>query len=321
MAEMQDTRSLKPDIEPRPNGLIVVDKPPGPTTYDCIRHLRRACRIPRDWKMGHLGTLDPFATGVVVIAMGQAVRYAEYALHSTKKYRARLWLGEETDTLDPTGKVIDAKPVPPGLKARLPDAAAKFTGFIEQMPPAFSAKQVGGRRSYKAARKGEKVELRPVKVEILSIAFDEPAENWVDFVTVVSAGTYIRALGRDIARELGTVGHLIGLERLAVGRFPLEEAIPFDAFEVGGARPLLNHLRPVEQILEHLAAVTIRSGAGEKVLHGRLLSDEDFEGELPSAESQAQAVRLVDTNGKLMALGRPCDNPPGIVPFKPWVAD
>ena len=114
------------DTEISPHGLIVMDKPPGPSGFDCIRHLRRNCNFPKKWKVGHLGTLDPFASGVMVIALGQAVRYSSYGLSSSKKYRARLWLGDETATLDPTGETIKSAPVPTGWKDKLGDIAKEF---------------------------------------------------------------------------------------------------------------------------------------------------------------------------------------------------
>jgi tRNA pseudouridine55 synthase len=268
--------------------------------------------------MGHLGTLDPFASGLVIVALGRAVRYSEYALGCRKTYRARLYLGEETDTLDPTGKVIKSAAIPPDWRSNLNDVGEKFTGEIEQVPPSFSAKQVDGVRSYEAARKGEELELKPSAVTIYRLEFAEPSELWVDFTCEVSAGTYIRALGRDIARALGTVGHLVGLERLSVGPFPLEEGIPFSAFEYGGARVVWHHLRPVDQILADLPECVVKPGLSAKLTHGQLLSPDDIIGDFPDAD-ESITLRIVDTEGKFRALGRVRKNPPGIVPFKPWL--
>jgi tRNA pseudouridine55 synthase len=300
-----------------PHGLIVIDKPPGPTSYDCIRFLKRTCDLQRKWKIGHLGTLDPFASGVLVIALGKAVRYAGYALHSTKKYRARLWLGEETDTLDPTGKVIATSPIPEGWGGRLQEVAPGFRGIIEQQPPIYSAKQVDGRRSYKAAREGEKIDLKPIKVEIHSLEFGETGENCVDFVTEVSGGTYIRSLGRDIAKSFGTVGHLVGLERIAVGGFDSDVSIPLNAFEVGGSKVLMHHLRPVDQILEHLVSITIRDGREEKLKHGRIITKEDMTGEFPSVDDDSDTLRIIDSKGRFLSLGRVKGE--SVIPFKQWV--
>ncbi len=301
-----------------PHGLIVLDKPPGPTSYDCIRFLRRTCEIPPKWKMGHLGTLDPFASGLVVIALGQAVRYAEFALHSRKRYRARLFLGEETDTLDPTGKVINTSPIPSDWKEKIEEIGKQFVGEIEQVPPVFSAKQVDGKRSYKAARKGEKLELEPVRVTVYELEFGEAEGSWIDFSVEVSGGTYIRALARDMARAIGTVGHLAGLERLSVGPFDSDISIPFEAFEVGGMKVLIHHLRPVDQILAHLPSVTVVPESEEKLLHGQMLGTKDIRGGVPQIGDD-ETLRLVDENGRFKALGRMKRDPVGVGPYKPWL--
>lgn len=306
--------------EHRPHGLIVLDKPPGPSSYDCIRLLRRTCGLTRKWKIGHLGTLDPFAGGVLPIALGQAVRYAEFALRSRKKYRARLYLGEQTDTLDPTGSVIATAPVPPDWLDRLDEVKRLFTGDISQVPPAFSAKQVNGKRSYRAARRGENVELEPVEVTVYVLGFGDREETWVDFMAEVSGGTYIRSLGRDIANALGTVGHLVGLERLSVGPFTHEMSIPLDAFEVGGYQVLEHHLKSIDPLLDHLPACRIRPEREEKLIHGRPLAPSDMEDGFPDLEDGSATVRILDNQGSFRALGRPERDAQTIIPYKPWLA-
>ncbi|MFH1675768.1 MAG: tRNA pseudouridine(55) synthase TruB [bacterium] len=301
-----------------PNGFIVLDKPPGPTSYDCIRFLRRTCRIPSDIKIGHLGTLDPFACGVILIALGKAVKFAEFALHRKKAYRARVYLGEETDTLDPTGKVISAASIPPDWSSRLDEIKARFTGEIEQMPPVFSAKQVDGKRSYKAARKGESIELKPSKVTVYSLEILSFDENLFDFTCEVSGGTYVRSLARDMAKELGTVGHLVGLERTAVGEFDSDLSIPFSAFEVGGRHVLLHHLRPPDQLLGHLPSCTVGPESEHKIPHGQKLSRDDIEKDWPDEKNAPEIIRLNDRNGKFLSLGKinPSGKPLLIIPFK-----
>ena len=314
------TRPSGTSPEHRPHGLIVLDKPPGPSSYDCIRLLRRTCRLPRKWKVGHLGTLDPFAAGVLVVALGQAVRYAEFALHAKKIYRARLYLGEQTDTLDPTGRIIDTAHVPPDWPDRLPEIRPSFIGALNQTPPAFSAKQVDGVRSYKAARKGESLALQPARVTIHSLEFGDTGENWVDFTAEVSGGTYLRSLGRDIALALGTVGHLLGLERLAVGPFTNEMSIPLDAFEVGGYGVLEHHLKPIDPLIAHLPACRIRPEREEKLIHGRPLAAEDIDDGFPALHDDTAVLRILDVQGSFRALGRIEHDPPRIVPYKPWLA-
>jgi tRNA pseudouridine55 synthase len=319
MAEQDNISCSSRDVQPRPHGLILIDKPPGPTSFDCIRFLRRTCNLPPKWKTGHLGTLDPFASGVMVIALGQAVRYAGYGLHSDKMYRARLWLGDETDTLDPTGKVTISKPVPEGWKNNLEKISQEFTGKTEQVPPAFSAKQVNGERSYTAARKGRILELKPATIEIYSLQFTGTDENWIDFVCHVSGGTYIRSLARDIALRLGTVGHLLGLERIRTGPFPIEESIPFSAFEAGRAHVLTHHLRPINQILDHLPQVVIRTGMEEKLINGIALGPGDIESGFPVSAEEEKIFRIMDSNSNFRALGKFREGSSKIIPFKPWL--
>lgn len=296
------------------HGLLVVDKPPGPTSYDVIRFLRKTCGINKKWKIGHLGTLDPFASGVMVIAFGQAVKYSEFGLRFRKTYRARLWLGDETDTLDPTGKVIATAPVPDDWKDRLAEVCSKFTGEIQQVPPAFSAKQVDGVRAYKSARAGEPVELKPVKVTIYSLQIIASDMNWVDFVAEVSSGTYVRSLGRDIAHALGTVGHLVGLERMSVGPFDCDMSIPFEAFERGGMDVLKHHLKPVDTILAELPSVVVKAESVDKIIYGKLLGSDDVEGEIGGME----IYRIYDSEGRFRSLGRWAEA--GIIPYKPFTS-
>lgn len=319
MAESE--KKLESESNPEPHGILVIDKPPGPTSFDCIRFLRRTCSLPRKWKIGHLGTLDPFASGVMVIALGQAVRYAMYGLKSVKEYRARLWLGEETDSLDLTGNVVKSQPIPTGWQDRLDEVREELTGKIMQIPPAFSAKQVDGKRSYRAAREGKILELEPVEVEIFSLEFGEMSDQWIDFTARVSRGTYIRSLGRDIALELGTLGYLIGLERIASGPFRKEVAIPFSAFEVGGSHVLTHHLRPVGEILGNLEKLIVRHDRIGKIKDGKVLFEEDFVTDVPLSFEFEHIYRLLDEKGTFLALGRPSGKSGEIIPFKPWMVD
>ena len=315
--EIGENDSNEPDETFSPNGFIILDKPPGPTSYDCIRFLRRTCQIPPEIKIGHLGTLDPFACGVILIALGKAVKFAGFALNFRKTYRARIYLGEETDTLDPTGKVVAAAAIPPDWANRLNEIKAQFTGEIEQMPPVYSAKQVDGKRSYKAARKGQSIELKSSKVTVYSLEIQELFEYGFDFTCEVSSGTYIRSLARDMAKALGTVGHLIGLERTAVGEFTADLSIPFRAFEVGGRHVLLHHLRPSDQLLNDLPSCIVAPESEYKILHGQKFAEIDIEKNWPDFENTPEIVRLIDRTGRFLSLGKLKGKPLSIIPFKP----
>ena len=166
---------------------------------------------------------------------------------------------------------------------------------------------------------GQMVELRPVEVTIYSLALTYVDNCCVDFEVEVSGGTYVRSLGRDIARALGTVGHLVGLERIAVGPFDKDVSIPFEAFELGGLGVLEHHLRPVDAILDHLPAVTMAVGpqAEEKVGHGMELGPRNLQEGLPKDLSEDSIVRILDSEDRFRALGRVKSS--GIIPFKQWL--
>ncbi len=213
--------------------------------------------------VGHTGTLDPFATGLLVALVGKGTRVARFVEQQPKTYLGVARLGVETDTDDLTGRAVEvgsgAVPDPEAVR----DALGGFVGTIVQVPPAFSAKRVAGERSHRLARRGEAVQPRPVAVtverlEVLSI---EGAD--VTFRTTVSPGTYIRALARDLGRELGVGGHLRSLRREAIGSIRVEEAVPLDAVRQG-VEPM-----SLSRVLEHLPAMTLGEDAVLEIAHGR----------------------------------------------------
>jgi tRNA pseudouridine55 synthase len=221
------------------SGVLVIDKPRGPTSHDVVAKLRRALGTR---EVGHAGTLDPMATGVLVVLVGEATKLAPYLTAEDKEYDATIELGTETDTLDAEGKVTEEAPVPeptraalrgtrPPLHPVLEAALAKERARTEQVPPAFSAIQKDGERSHTRARRGEVVTLEPRAVRVTSLealgAGLEPAP-WITVHTRVAKGYFVRSLARDLAKELGTVGHLIALRRTRSGSFTLDEAVPAD---------------------------------------------------------------------------------------------
>jgi tRNA pseudouridine55 synthase len=197
----------------------------------------------RKWiKVGHGGTLDPFATGVLVIAVGSACSQLQSFLQGSKVYKATVKFGEETDTMDLTGQVIATQPVPPHITLdAIRSVLSRYTGVIEQVPPAYSAVHVGGKRAYELARKGIAVELTKRKVRIDRIECTRCSLPIAEFCIECSGGTYIRRLLSDVAKDLQTVGHLIALERTKQGPFHVQEAIPWEAF---------THLQVVERAME-----------------------------------------------------------------------
>ena len=222
-------------------GFLNINKPTGISSYDVIRHLKRL--LPRGEKIGHAGTLDPFATGVLVVALGHACRLIEHVQTQPKEYRAAIILGATSDTDDAVGVIT---PTPAGAAPGGDDirrVLASMIGTIQQVPPAHSAVHVRGRRAYEMAREGEKVELaaRPVEIHAIELlAYDWPA---LEIHVTCGSGTYIRALARDIGRALGVGGYCRGLVRTRVGPFSLEQARG------------LEQVRPLDDLISPLAAV------------------------------------------------------------------
>lgn len=202
------------------NGVIVVDKAKGNTSFDEIRKIRKEYNIK---KVGHTGTLDPMATGVLTILVGEATKLSDYLMNHNKEYIATLTLGEKRDTGDSEGKVIQTKKVPLFSEKSVKETLKSFEGEISQIPPKYSAIKVNGKKLYEYARSGEEIEIKPRKVNIFEINLMEIKENNITFKVHCSKGTYIRTLCEDIAERLGTVGYMSSLRRIRVGNFTLDD--------------------------------------------------------------------------------------------------
>lgn len=258
--------------EPRPPGILLVDKPAGPTSHDVVE---RARSLFGTRSVGHAGTLDPFATGLLLLCAGRATRLVEYLHLLDKSYRAVLRLGRETDTHDPEGEVVASsetwREVTGGDLER---ALAAHTGRVRQRPPVYSAKKVDGRRAHRAARAGEEVELpeEEVRIERLELLGVDPPH--VRLRAEVGTGTYLRALARDLGRELGCGAHLEELRRTSVGPFDVERAAPAEALEEGRV-PASSWLSPAGALAwlpsRRLDATEHRRvGHGSRVPEGKL---------------------------------------------------
>ena len=209
------------------DGVLLVDKPAGITSAEAVRQIKARVRPAR---VGHLGTLDPFATGLLPILIGEATKLATFLQDGEKEYEGVIRLGVETDTLDRTGAEIQTAEVPPLTSTTLADAASRFTGRVVQQPPIFSAIKRDGVPLYRLARRGVEVEPPPPReVEISRLTLDALDATSIHFVAACSTGTYMRSLARDIGIALGTVAHLAELRRLRNGSFTLAEARPLAA--------------------------------------------------------------------------------------------
>lgn len=230
------------------DGLFLVDKPCGLTS----RQIDNFFKHRFDEKgVGHLGTLDPFATGLLVVGMGQATKVFPFLDDKVKTYQATLSLGTKTDTGELTGAIVASMPVPQLDDKTISKTFSTFIGKMMQTPPAYSAKSVNGLRSYKAIRLGVELKLKPQEVEIFSLTllrFDKERAE-VSFRAVVSKGTYVRTLGEDIAARLGTVGHLLFLTRLSVGPFSLAKAKKPEDIRIGDLIPLSDCLLGYDKVV------------------------------------------------------------------------
>lgn len=250
--------------EARPPGILLVDKPAGPTSHDVVARTRSALGIRR---IGHAGTLDPFATGLLLLCVGRATRLVEYLHLLDKTYEALLRLGRETDTHDPEGTVVSTSEAWREVTAaELERAAGRHTGRIRQRPPAFSAKKVDGRRAHRAARAGDQVELveEEVRVERLEVTAWDPPD--VGVRATVGTGTYLRALARDLGRDLGCGAHLRELRRTSVGPFGVERACGTEAL-TDGRLPPEAWLTPAAG-LAWLPSRRLTEEEAERVAHG-----------------------------------------------------
>ncbi len=208
------------------DGIILIDKPAGISSAEVVRRIKALVKPAR---VGHLGTLDPFATGLLPIMIGEATRLAPFLESGEKEYAGMIRLGAETDTLDATGVVVRTAQAPALDRAMLKEVAARFTGTIEQVPPVFSALKRGGVRLYELARRGGEVEPPPPRrIEIHRLSLDAAGATSIRFSVECGPGTYIRSLARDIGIALGTAAHLQELRRIRNGRFSVSDARPLD---------------------------------------------------------------------------------------------
>jgi tRNA pseudouridine55 synthase len=280
------------------HGWIILDKPVGLGSTQAVGAVKRALREAGEpkTKVGHGGTLDPLASGVLPIALGEATKLAGRMLDATKAYDFTIRFGEETDTLDLEGKAIATSEVRPTV-SEIEDILPRFTGPIDQVPPAFSAMKVDGKRAYDLARAGEEVELKARSVTVHSISIRHlelvsgsisppaaPSLEWmlkqvqhdvlkeITLSATVSKGTYIRSLARDIARALGTVGHVTMLRRTRAGPFTLERAISLDFLnDAAKARQLTRMVLPLDAALDDIPALPVTPEQAQLLRHGQQL--------------------------------------------------
>ncbi|MCE2543211.1 MAG: tRNA pseudouridine(55) synthase TruB [Acidobacteria bacterium] len=292
---------------PPADGVLVVDKPAGMTSHDVVVWARRLLGVAR---IGHTGTLDPLATGVLPLVVGRATRLATLLAGGTKTYKAIIRLGTETDTYDAAGTPL---PAPPGAdtRARCLDretvaaACRRFTGVFRQQPPAFSAKKVGGVRAYRLARRQRQVDLPPVEVTVHEFEVIALTDGCLHCRVSCSPGFYMRTLAHDLGQALGCGGCLEQLRRERSGAFTLDDAVGLEA-GADGALPLHERLIALDALLPELPAVVVTPHGAQRASHGNLLRPADIAaGAGRRTEGGAGDVRVCDDAGSLLAIATP----------------
>jgi len=286
-------------VRPEVHGVLNVNKPSGMTSHDVVDAVRRIVGMQR---IGHTGTLDPQATGVLPLCVGRATRIAQYLTQADKEYVMTLRLGVTTDTLDAAGKETSRTA---DLRVRREDVEAvlpQFVGKIQQVPPIYSAKKHQGERLYRLARRGEVVEREPVTVTVFALELLGFASPDVQLKATCSKGTYARSLCDDIGRALGCGGHLSALCRTRAGRFALEASVTLDGLDERVRNGRLGEvLMPIADALAHLPGARVAPEAGPLILHGNAITA-GMVAQFPADVSRGALVRVLGFRKQLLSL-------------------
>lgn len=287
------------------NGVLVIDKPTGPTSHDIVARARRLLGVKR---VGHTGTLDPLASGVLPLVVGRATRLARFLSGGEKAYEAVIRLGRMTDTYDALGKLAESStPVSQLTADDVAGALDAFRGVFWQVPPPYSAKRVGGVRAYTLARAAKPVEPKPVRVSVQSLTLDRYEAGAAHVRIVCSAGFYVRSLAHDLGAQLGCGAHLEALRRTSSGGFRLEDAVLLPDLEAEPPRAA-DAFVPMDHLLTNLPAAVLSRRGTERAAHGNAVGGPDILRRIAGIEGLDQApetaVRLLDDAGALVAIAR-----------------
>ena len=277
-------------------GLVLIDKPAGCTSHDVVNRWRKLANTKR---VGHLGTLDPMATGLLVLLTGTATRLAQFFERDEKTYLAEITLGVTSDSYDADGHVVETRVAFPTDPAVIRLALERFRGPLLQMPPAISAKKIRGVPAYKLARRQVAIELKAVEVEVKELAIKVIGGSKVEAVITCTAGTYIRTLAHDFGQQLGCGAILSGLRRIRAGAFRIEDAWTLDELaKLAAGNRLEEAVTPSEQLLTHFPAEHFEAGVEAQIRQGR-----DFRTSPFVVPPGAPRVRALSRAGKLIAIG------------------
>jgi tRNA pseudouridine55 synthase len=283
------------------NGLLIVDKPAGCTSHDVVQRVRKALKQK---SVGHAGTLDPLATGVLVVAVGEGTKLVSHLQADDKRYEVTIALGAETDSLDADGEVTATGPVPRLDVSTVEQAAQRFVGKHPQEAPRLSAIKVGGRPLHRRTRRGEDVEAPVREVELYEVKVRSVSATEISLSAHCGKGFYIRSLARDLARALGTLGHVKTLRRTASGRFRIEGALHGDHMS---SEAILERVIPLREACGVLRRVELTEDGAGHASHGRPIAPSDVAGEEWRQASEEEALALFGPDGEPVALGRRAD--------------
>lgn len=285
------------------SGILLIDKPEGPSSAQIVQRVKT---ILQARKVGHLGTLDPFASGLLLIGVNEGTKIADIFLGGVKSYYGVIALGIDTDSQDRTGKVMAERPIPVLSETDLRQLERKFIGELQQVPPMFSALKKDGVRLYRLARQGKEVPREPRRIRIDELQIAKVSDTELEFSTTCSRGTYIRTLAADMGRELGCGAHLKKLRRTACDHLSVEKAIALEEFETRSAKdgvPLLS----LREALLHLPAVTWQS----RLLSRLRLGQQELLAQIGRPRDCADLVGILDPRGELAALAKWSDESAG----------
>lgn len=302
------------------SGVILIDKPKGLTSQQVVSKVKYLLKSAQhnSKKAGHTGTLDPMATGLLPVCLGEATKFSHYQLDADKAYQATIKLGVQTDTGDAEGKVVAEKDIPDLSPASLDLVTSQFIGSIKQVPPMYSALKKEGKKLYEYARAGIGVdrEARPITIKKLSLQPTEASDELLLQVTC-SKGTYVRVLGEDISRALGSLGHLTALRRTQVGHFDIADAISLEDFESLSHELRMQQLLNIDACITDMATLTVSDIQCERLLMGQRLNvrdqlDEKFIDYFKTATAKQDLdkglnscdIRLINTEGSFLGLGQ-----------------
>jgi tRNA pseudouridine55 synthase len=275
-------------------GILLVDKKEGETSFSVVRKVRNACGAK---KVGHAGTLDPFATGLLVVLLGQATKLSPFLMEGEKQYRAVIRLGTETDTMDPTGRIIRTSPVPSMDPDFIKECALSFLGEIEQVPPLFSAVKYRGKRAYHLARRGIKAELAKRKVRIYRLGIESIDLPDVTVAVTCSGGTYIRSLAGDLGRRLGPGAHLKALRRLSSGSFSVAHALDSESLGSGlSLETVKQRMIPLKEALPGMEEIQVDEPMASRIRQGYQPEWEELKGVEGPPPVREFHVKLVKGN-------------------------